>query len=605
MDIYELVTTEETAYQTQRHAVTDKWDWSMNEHINLTVLYKNSVFSTGKNDDKPFKNIIRPILMLQYTAEDFDVKDIELFVNDPALFYKSFLVRKFHDKWALENHLDKFIDEMIESYVDFGGVLVKNTGKGMPEVVKLQSLAFCDQSDILAGSIGIKHSFSPSQLKDIGTKLDWGNEKKGATTTIEQLIRLSTNEKKTPQNTSKANRTVGKNIDVYEVHGTFPKTWLNKGDKYDYHSENEDVEYSSQLHIVVFYQDENGHKNGLCLFKGAEAESPFKLLLRDEIYNRSLGLGGAEELFEPQVWVNYDIIRIKGMLDQAAKVIYQTADTGYTTRNNTKNAENGEVFVYDDGKPAAQLNTQPANITLFENSIVQWEEHAKQMGFANDALLGVSPSSGTPFALQDLVTKTGRGPHERRKGMISSFLAEMYDDWFLPMITEEIIKGNTFLAELSLEELETIAEQVTTNYFNNFKKEAVLNGDTKLPDGNYINDQTLAPQRDQFKQNFLKQGNKRFLEIFKGEMKNAPLSVKVNIANKQYDLAERVSKLSNIIRQVIVAPQILQDPQMRQWFNDIMESSGLNPFKGVPTPPPQTTQPQPSPVQLPPNVPAQ
>src|SRR3990167_6021098 len=128
-------------------SVIENWEWSFREHVRLTVLYKNSQFDTGKSDDKPFKNIIRPILNLQYRAEGFDVKDIVFYVNDKENYYKSFLVKKKFEKWARENHLDTFIDELVESYVDFGGVLVKKLQGVRPEIVPLQSIAFCDQTD--------------------------------------------------------------------------------------------------------------------------------------------------------------------------------------------------------------------------------------------------------------------------------------------------------------------------------------------------------------------------------------------------------------------------------------------------------------------------
>jgi len=39
-----------------------------------------------------------------------------------------------------------------------------------------------------------------------------------------------------------------------------------------------------------------------------------------------------EELFEPQVWVNFNEIAKTQMLTQASKVIYQTADQSFKAR---------------------------------------------------------------------------------------------------------------------------------------------------------------------------------------------------------------------------------------------------------------------------------
>lgn len=570
-NIYELITTEETNYQSRPHNVTNQWDWNMADHINLSILYKNSVFSTGKNDDKPFKNIVLPIITLQYTAEDFNVKDIELFVNDADEYYKSFILRKYHDKWALDNNIDTFIDELVESYVDFGGALVKNVNSSRPEVVKLQTIAFCDQGNLLGGTLGIKHSYSPDQLKDIGTESGWGDPKNGATGSLDDVIRMATEDSTTPVNDDTPNKTVGKNIEVYEVHGTFEDHWVTDE---EYEGKNDDLKYSRQLHIVTFYRDKDNKKHGICLFKGREDELPFKLVLRDEIYNRALGRGGIEELFEPQVWLNWNEIIAKEMLEAASKVIHQTSDTEFTTRNNTKDVDQNEVWVHEEGKPLTQVNTTPMSLNLFNNKINEWELHAKQLGFANDALLGVSPTSGTPFALQDLVVQTGRGPHERRKGKLATFVAEIYRDWVIPYMAKEIVKGTKFMTELSLDELEKLAEDVTNCVVEQKVKDEMLNGNLA------ITQESVDAMKQKFKAEFMSKGERRFFEILKDEFKDLPLEVRVNIAGKQYDLAEKVKKLSNVIRQVIATPQLLQDPQLRGWFNEILEGSGLSPFKG-------------------------
>ena len=132
---YDYATTEEANFKTNRITIADGLEFNFYETIRLATLYKNSTYSTGKDDNKPFKNITRPLLNLQYRAEGFDVKDIILFIDDAYEYYKSFLVRKFHEKWARENKIDTFIDEMVESYVDYGLALVKNVNTERPEVV--------------------------------------------------------------------------------------------------------------------------------------------------------------------------------------------------------------------------------------------------------------------------------------------------------------------------------------------------------------------------------------------------------------------------------------------------------------------------------------
>lgn len=571
--VYELITTEKNNYETTPIPVVEGWEWSMYEHIRTTVLYKNSQFLTGKSDDKPYKNIIRPILNLQYRAEGFDVKDIELFVDDVKDHWKSFLIRKYHDKWARENDIDTFIDEMVESYIDFGAALVKNVNSVRPEVVPLQRLAFADQTDILSGPICEKHYYSPEQLKEMEKK-GWEN--------IDEVIALS-KDKKTISKSGREIKTPGKYIEVYEVHGCLPTSWLDENYQ---ENNNYESDYTQQLWICTFYTDSENTKHGITLFKGKEKELPYKLVLRDRIIGRALGLGGAEELFEPQVWVNYDVIRIKGMLDQASKIIYQTADAAFANRNKIDNAENGEIFVTEDGKNISQIDTRPINIQAFENSVIEWENHAQTMGAAQDSIMGEAPKSGTPFRLQELVTREAHSLHEYRKGKLSTFLDEIYKDWIIPHIVKDINAGQTWMSELSLEELQSISENVTNTVVNKAMVNVILSGRNPEPGEQEALKQSLLLD-------FMKKGKDRFMEIFKGEMKSAPIDVRVNIAGKQKDLAGQVDKLTNVFRQIIAAPQMLQSPQGAKLFNQILEGSGLNPidFTGFVAPAP------PAPVQ--------
>ena len=561
-DIHAYITLEENAYSIPITLV-DGYEWGMKEHIMLSTLYKNSKYSTGNSDDKPYKNIIRPILNLQYRAEGFDVKDIDLYVDSPKDYYKSFLVKKYHDRWARDNGIDTFIDDMVESYVDYGGALVKNINDVKPEVIPLRSIVFCDQTDILSSPIPIKHFFSPDQLKEMA-KFGWGDEDNGADTTIDELILLAQDTKNFDKLKGKTITTPGKYIEVYEIHGTLPKKFLDP--------EANDEDYETQLQITTFYTNESGIKTGLTLFKGVEKKSPFKLILRDKIYGRALGFGGAEELFEPQVWTNYDQIRMKAMLDSASKIIYKTTDQAFASRNNLEDVDNNEILVLDEASDFSQVDTTPRNLAIFQNNIAEWEAHAQTMGAANESIMGETPKSGTPFALQQLVTAESHSLHEYRKGKLATFLDEVYRDWVIPYIVTELQKDQQFIAELSLDELESIADNLVTNKTNEKIKEEILSG-------RIITKEEIEIFKTDTRDMFMKGDNKRFIKILKGELKKTPISVKTNIAGKQKYLAQMTDKLVNVFRQLIQTPQILDDPRMSKLFNEILESSGLSPVK--------------------------
>lgn len=561
--IGEFITAEETAYK-QPIPITDSWRWSMYEHIKLSMLYKNSQLSTGKDDFKPVKNITRPILNLQYRAEGFDVKDITVFADDAKDYFKSFLIGKFHEKWARENQMDTVIDAMVESYIDYGGALLKNVNDKKPEVVNLMSIAFCDQTDILSGPIGLVHFFSPDQLLEMATK-GWGNTNKGATATLEETILLSREEKK-DEKTGQAAKTPGKYIKVYEVHGNLQKNFLTDGDISE--------TYISQMQIVAPYQKKNSNEMGfVILYRAAEKKSPFKFIARDAIYGRALGFGGAEELFEAQVWTNYDMIRIQDMLDAAAKTILAYRGAGLANKQKIRDMENMEMIDLGTDGQLQQVDTFPRNMQLFDRSVADWAQHAKDMGSAQDPLQGKEPTAGTPFASLQAQIQQGGGLHEYRQGKLATFWDEVEMDWIIPYLAKEIVQEQEFLAELSLDELQYVGDALVQCEEAKMQKNYVLAnaGQAATPEMVQAYNEIVMKQ-------FKKKGTKHFIQILQGEMKDISLTVRTNVAGKQKDLANRVEKLSNVFRTILSNPYMLQSPPIAKLFNQIVEASGLDPI---------------------------
>lgn len=553
LNIFDYIIEEEVKY-TKPVTLEDGWDWSMKEHIKRSFLYLNSQFTDNNSnrDLRPNKNIVLPILNIAFRLEGFDVKDIELYVDNPDEFYKSLLIRKYHQKWALENGIDTFIDDMTETYCTYGGVLVRKTNTAKPEVIDLKSVAFCNQNDLINYPFGIKHQMSFSELRKEGKKRGWGGE--GADIDIETLIQLVKKEDKDT-------------VDVYEVHGTLPIEWLNDEEIVDI--SDKDV---NQIQIVAFYLKEGNQKQGVCLFRKAMPELPFKFLKRDDIKNRALGRGGVEELFEAQIWTNWNEVKITEMLDSASKTLFFSDDPTFKTRNNLSNVHNNEVLKLNEGKQIQQLDTFPRNVAIFNDSVERFWQHAQVLGSATDPLMGEEPNSGTPFKLYEAQQMEGKGMHKYRQGKLAVFMDELYRDWILPHLAKEIVKEQTFLQELSADEMREVVDKVVTAKTNSFKKSMILG----LQD---INEDLIEDFKNQVRQDVVKGGNKRFFKILQNEMKDISLSVMTNIAGKQKNLALLTDKLVNVLRQYIATPQIRQDPEMTKLLNTILESSGLSPIQ--------------------------
>src|SRR3990167_1676577 len=170
--IYEFIIQNEQAFRTDKVPLASNWrTWNMFDHVDRSYQLKNSQFYLGNQDyTRPFNNIILPIANVNYRTEGFDVKDAQIYVDNAENYHKSFLARKFHNWWAIENNIDTAIDESVESYFDYGLTLVKNVNEARPEVIQLQQIAFCDQTDIMSGPICLKHHYGINELLDFKGK---------------------------------------------------------------------------------------------------------------------------------------------------------------------------------------------------------------------------------------------------------------------------------------------------------------------------------------------------------------------------------------------------------------------------------------------------
>jgi len=575
--VYEYIQSEQTNYKTVRVPITTSYDWNMSEHIERCTNVANGWYHSGKNDGlRRYDDIVTPIINVAMRSEGFDVKDIVPFVNDVQNSYKSFLVKKRHPQWARKNELDTFIDDIVESSVIYDLVLVKNVNNTRPEVVPLQKIAFCDQTDIMSGPVCLKHQYSVAELTKFKGK--WNDE------AIDEAIVMSKEEKSVMQANDRTVKTPGKYIEVFELHGFLPETWLDEnGDPF---------KYTNQMHIVCYYTSKDGNKNGITLFKGKtkDISNTFKSLVIRKIHGRACGKSIVETLFEPQVWMNYSAQRIQKLLASAINVFYSDSDE--VGNQKLSNLPDNTILKLETGKNIGKLDGSPQNLTAFSNDQVSLQTQARILGSASEAQLGVNPTSGTPFALQNLVVQQGQGIHEYRQGKIATFVADvLYRDWILQYLVDDMNKGITFSEELTLDEMQDIADLISRN-----KAESQII--SKILEGELVTPETREALIANYKEQFARGGSRKFFEAIQGELDDIPLEVFVNIKGKQKYMAQEADKLTNIIREVLRSPQAFQQiPGVGKAFNQLLENSGLSPIdftqitKTLPTQPPTPEQP--------------
>src|SRR3990167_4783275 len=533
--IHKFIKTEEARFDTEEIKVGQNWNWNFKNHTKMIFHLKNSQFFSGENNWlRAFNNIMEPILNLSYWAEDIEVKDIVFYIENKLGRVLSFLLKKYHDEvYVKENDLDTLLDEITEDDVDYGGVLVQK-GEKKPEVINLQSIAFCDQTDIMGGPIGFKFSFSPSKLRQMASK-GWGDEKNGATISINDIITLGENSKDPSGTSGSKNRTTGKNIEVYIVKGDLPEHYLKDNDNMD--------DYARQIQIVAFYTDKDNKQEGVTLYRKEEKEDSIKFHTSKKVYGRALGRGVGEGLLHPQVWTNFLEIHKMKMLEAGSKNVLYTDDDSYSNRQSIVDMENNEITTIEDGKRIYRVPTDnPTAVQLFEQGVNKLFENAQTIGSAFDPILGKEAASGTTFRGQERTVQQGRGLHDRRRGQRAKFVEELYRWEIIPDRKKEILKGKKFMATLTSDEMKWVSEAMVTNEVNKIMVDKILN----LKAGEYIEQEEMDLLKELARQKFAKNGNKRLLEILKDEFKDVEIKIGINVAGKQKNLALMTDKIVSI-----------------------------------------------------------
>lgn len=565
--IFQYISSEESKFDTEEVQIGSNWRWSFKNHVQMIFHLKNGVFFSGENDWlRSFKNIMEPVLSLAYWTEDLEVKDVVFFVENSKNRILSFFIKKYHDEiYVREHDIDELFDEITESDVDYGGVLVEMITEKRPKTLPLTRVAFCDQTDIEGGPIGFKMYLSPNKLRSM-TKAGWFDEKNGASGSVEELLTMATFSKD-PEGALKGarqNTVAGKSIEVYIVRGSLPV---------DYLDDSGDLEKTEeQLQIVAFYYDKDKKRQGFTCYRKKADEGTIQFFTSQKVSGRALGRGWGERMLHPQIWTNFLEIHKTQMLQAAAKVPLVTDDETFTNRNQIQDMENLEITTVKEGRRIFQVPTAAtANIQLFKNGIDSWFEYAQYAGAAFDPLMGKEQASGTTFRGQERVVQQGRGPHDRLRGKRAKFIEHIYRKRIIPDIKKEILGGKKFLASLSGDEMQWVMDTLSENYANNELREDILNG---------AEPRDREMLKEEFRQQFMKDGGQKILEILAEEFKDAEINIGINIAGKQKDLAGLSDKVLSVFQFVFSNPAAFQQamaiPGMSKAFNDILEYSGIN-----------------------------
>lgn len=572
--IYEFVKQARDDYYSKEIEVVPGYEFSQYETLRTIELYHGSKFKSGSKDslkrEKPFYNICKFRVNVAVRATDLDTKDVQIEADDVGAYGQSFILSLKNRKWMKASNFATLLNSMGLARAKYGHVVVKKVerpGELQIHVVPWRDL-ITDQVDITNGVKIERHYYSPADLQDMAKGSGWQN--------IDDAI--ATAEKQQSANVTgkgRYNRTLGANIEVWEVHGVLPDSYLPTVEGV----ETSDKTYSRQMHIVVLDEENKEEIKGVSLFAGPEASDPYMDLAWEKIDGRGLGVGVIEDLFEAQVWTNHSVKQKKDMLDLAGKIIFQTANTSIAAQNVLTDLENGAIIT--STQPITQVNNAPVGLGALAQLMADWDTQAENVTSTYPAILGSTPPNGhSAFRLQASLQNEATAIFEYRRQEMGLLLQEMYREWILPFLVQQINRTTELVGEMTPDEAQIVAGLIADFQTNQKVKDAILSGQVVTQAGMEAMKQSLLGAH-------VKAGTKRKFK-FPKQFFQADYNVDVNMTGEQKDNQKMLTGIFQIFGVVGQNPNILTDPRMASLFNEAMELLGVSPAlmsgKSAPTP---------------------
>lgn len=531
--------------------ITGGLTFSQSEVIKMVEYYSNSKFLNGSKDntgrEKPFFNVVNTMVDTAIVATDIDTKDIKVEAEREQDYDKSFLFNHEIQNWMKESNFALTLNEMGETRPRYGGVLIKKCEykeAGEPEEMEIEVVEWknviVDPVDITEGIIIEKHYMTPMEVR----------KKSGVWENTEEAIKLWNKKGYTRSDTR---------MEVWEVHGEFPESYLNE----DPEVNGEGEDYSRQVHYFAV----NGNKY-VHLYWAEEKENPYKYLAWKKVSGRGLGRGVVEEGEEAQVWTNDAMWKKQSAMELSGKVILKT-NSKKVGNNVMTDMDNGSIITLDDGKDINVLNLLNGAMPQFSESMQQWFQQYERTTSSYGAVRGETPPSGQPYRLQALVANSAGSHFDYRREEWGIFLTEVFYDWVFPYIQKKLAKKHILASDFTPEELARLDEAYARYEANKIATEEILNG-------NVITQEDYMAMQTQFKELIGKNGQRRFIDIPDNYYKDMKARLTINITGEQKDKSAVLESLSNLLQTMLPLVQqgIATPNDIQVILNKIMETSG-------------------------------
>lgn len=509
--------------------ITEGYRFDMADTINLIELYHASKFRTGDRDSqgnkKYFFNITNPQCGNATKNIDIDRSEINIKAERKKDRIKAMLYNDRLKWWMKEKNIGTLLNKISEQLPVYGSIVLKKIGDEiinipMSKILMEPSVSNKENNHNINSVFVIeKHIMSASEID--GMK-GWDKE---ATKLVTDRMR------KDNENT----------LLVYEMHTETPDD-------------------NNNFHLTVSFID----KDGNVFFQKAEDKMPYKKLDLFKIEGRALGLGITEILFDLQIRRNEMGNQKADSMRTTSKTLFQTADDN-VDGNMITDLLNGDII--NSKQPITQIDTTERNLGAFAQEENNIKQDTRDLTSAQEILTGESLPSRTPFRLGVLQLQQASKLFEFIKENNGIFLQEVFEEWVLPRFERDIDKD--FVFEIyNNKTLRAIVETDVNRRLNEAIKKIVL-ATGAYPTKEEVETVKAALMADADKP--------QFVEIIKGYFKNFKKTLFIDVTGEQHNTAQEVETMTNMMQLLAQNPQIMQDPQLRDFLLAIAEKTGIDP----------------------------
>jgi hypothetical protein len=562
MNIYEFIRKQRNDYQTRDITIVDGLQYSQYKTLNTVELYANDTFESGNTDElgfeKPFNNVSTDKVKRETTKTDLDRKDMNVeSVDDISIDgqVRSMLLRRKASNWMTGTKFGVLLNKWTRTRSKYGGALLKRIMKNGKVELRVPAWKdmVTDQTDILGGVVIERHFYSPAELK----KMDgiWEN--------VDDAIESAKQNK--DDNKTIGNDTLSYYVEVWEVHGILPETYLKE--------DGDPTKFIPQMHVVCgidsYSENDDGTltEKGLTLFKGEEDEIPYKYLTRESVPGRGLGKGVVEELFQEQIWTNDAVNEEKRLMHIAGKVFFhkQPGVDGKKLPSNLLKIDNGTLLE----APISMVNSVPGSIPQFGNTMERWQRSADRKTNSQPAITGEGVPANTPYASLQLQNQELNSDFDYRREEAGLFWEEVFMDWLVPQWIKELKRDGALTSEFSREELEWIDAKTLGKYALDMQIESVIAGQpmqaeeaTGIVQG-AMNERPVTPIRK--------------VTFPKDYFDDWEYKVRFYATNEARNKAVQDISATTILQSIAQDPTLLTDPIKSKIFLPILERNGVSP----------------------------